>query len=292
MNNLPALFLGIFFTIAFSWVGIVLVNQIQLGGLQRTSETLDEDGQVIAGDPLYPQPISGMAKRGKRVYESLGCMYCHSQQVRPQGFGTDYERAWGDRGSVARDYIDQDRVLLGTSRTGPDLMTIGDRLSDPSWHHIHLYAPRQATPGSQMPPFRFLYEKRKIDPVRGPSPRALDLRGEFTPPDGYEVVPTERAEELVAYLLSLTQDYDLPEVRFGKIDAEAAEAAAAEAEASGEGEAEPANGETANGEATTEPEEEQVEEESSEESSEVEESDEIDDSETEEVDTEGGVRRI
>jgi cytochrome c oxidase cbb3-type subunit 2 len=65
-----------------------------------------------------------------------------------------------------------------------------------------------------MPPYPFLFEVREI---RGqPSKRALTSLGEFAPPPGYEVVPTARAEALVAYMLSLlTSDAPLPEAPGG-----------------------------------------------------------------------------
>jgi len=64
-----------------------------------------------------------------------------------------------------------------------------------------------------MPPHRFLFEKREI--VGAPSPKALRLPSHEAPPAGYEVVPTPRAEKLVAYLLSLKTNYDLPEATGG-----------------------------------------------------------------------------
>ena len=39
-----------------------------------------------------------------------------------------------------------------------------------------------------------------------PSPEALKLSGEFAPEPGYEIVPTDQAKELAAYLLSLRAD--------------------------------------------------------------------------------------
>ena len=51
-----------------------------------------------------------------------------------------------------------------------------------------------------MPPYRFLFEKRRIE--RGRSPDALQLPAELTP-EGYEIVPKAEAKALVAYLLSL-----------------------------------------------------------------------------------------
>jgi len=62
-----------------------------------------------------------------------------------------------------------------------------------------------------MPPFRFLFEKRKI---RGqPSPDALVLPREEAPAPGYEVVPKPEAKALVAYLLSLKANAPLPEAQ-------------------------------------------------------------------------------
>ena len=112
MNNGPLIFLGAFLTIAFSWTGIVLTNHLQWGKMQPYFDEVE--GRA------FPAPMSGIAKQGKQVYQELGCIYCHSQQVRRPGFGADTERGWGDRQSVPRDYLHQERVLLGTMRTGPE----------------------------------------------------------------------------------------------------------------------------------------------------------------------------
>lgn len=202
MNKGPLLFLGIFFTLALSWTGIVLVNQLQYG---RLTPLLDNESGVA-----YPQPMSGLARQGQAVYQSLGCVYCHTQQVRRPGFGTDDLRGWGERQSVARDYVQQGRVFLGTMRTGPDLINVGARPLTADWHFKHLLDPQIVSPGSIMPPFPFLFETRKI--VGQPSPKALQgLPPAYAPPAGYELVPTHRAEALVAYLQSLKFEFDYPE---------------------------------------------------------------------------------
>lgn len=208
MKKFPLLFIGIFLTIAFSFTGIVLMSQIQFGRLKPVA--IEESAE------RYPREPVGIAQEGNQVYISLGCIYCHSQQVRAKGFGADFERGWGNRQTVARDYIYQQRVLLGTMRTGPDLMDVGQRLSDPSWHYLHLYDPRITVAGSVMPAFKFLFTLQKIKDT--PSPHALKF-----PPgyhgvieDGYEIVPTDRCEALVHYLLSLKLDYELPEARFSE----------------------------------------------------------------------------
>jgi len=212
MRNLPLLFCGIFFTLAFSWTGLILASHLQLGQLQPTTPELNEAGEPVEGRELHPKPPVGLAQRGKEVYIDQGCVYCHSQQVRRRGFGADYERGWGRRQSVPRDYIYQDRVVLGTMRTGPDLMTIGGRQPSESWHHLHLYNPRITSEGSTMPPYAFLYEKRKIgDDGRSDDALQFPEGSPYAPEEGYEVAPTERAEALVAYLKSLKMNYSLPE---------------------------------------------------------------------------------
>lgn len=233
MKSLPLLFLGIFFTLAFSWTGIILTPQLQMQQLTpATSELTNAQGEPIAGptyvDPqtgeqvlgentegmtAYPLELVGEAQRGKIVYQQMGCLYCHSQQVRRAGFGSDFERGWGNRQSVARDYIATERVMLGTMRTGPDLANVGLRYSE-LWQYQHLYNPQITSPGSTMPPYPFLFEVREISETRGPSPDAIEIPEEYHPGEGLEVVPTQRAKDLVAYLMNLQQDYELPEMKF------------------------------------------------------------------------------
>jgi cytochrome c oxidase cbb3-type subunit II len=228
MNRAPLIFLGVFFTLAFSWTGIVLTNQISYGSL---TPYYDE-----AESTIYPEVTPGVAERGKLVYQDLGCVYCHTQQVRRPGFGTDIERGWGDRQSVPRDYIRESRVMLGTMRTGPDLRNIGARQADPTWHLLHLYDPQITSRGSNMAPFRFLFEKRKI--VGQPSPNALKLPATYTdgtplpadtlPEEGYEIVPSERAQSLVAYLIGRKDVFAYPETfNVAPDEPKATEAAAA-----------------------------------------------------------------
>jgi len=126
MKGIAALFLGIFGTFAFSWAGLVLIPNYQIGHLDPQ---VDEDGN----DP-YPAPKSGMADRGRRIYAANGCAYCHSQQMRADYAASDLERTrdadpkkpkWGDRRSAPRDYLFEHPVLLGKMRLGPDLANIG-----------------------------------------------------------------------------------------------------------------------------------------------------------------------
>jgi len=119
MKGLAPLFLGIFGTLAFSWMGLTVIPNWQIGHLNPQS---DEEGT-----DTYPMPQSGMVERGAHVYAANGCIYCHSQQVRADYSADDIERKWGDRRSAPRDYIFERPVFLGKMRMGQDLANIGAR---------------------------------------------------------------------------------------------------------------------------------------------------------------------
>jgi cbb3-type cytochrome oxidase cytochrome c subunit len=123
MKGLAPLFIGIFGTFAFSWVGLTVIPNWQIGSLNPQS---DEEGTDI-----YPRPQSGMFQRGAHVYAANGCVYCHSQQIRADYIADDIERKWGDRRSAPRDYIFQRPVFLGKMRMGQDLANIGARAPAP-----------------------------------------------------------------------------------------------------------------------------------------------------------------
>ena len=106
-------------------------------------------------------------------------------------------RCWPDRGPCA------------LSRAVP-----GEPLPySAAWHHRHLYSPRNVNRDSDMPAYRFLYEKRPVAGER--SADALQLSGPDAPAPGWEVVPSYDANCLVAYLMSLDQSHPLKEVKSG-----------------------------------------------------------------------------
>ena len=211
MKNGLTLFLGVFITLGLSWAGILLAAHKQLGSLSQFKDPVEET--------LYPQPISGLADQGRLVYQDLGCVSCHTQQVRHEGFGGDIERKWGTRGSYARDYIREKTVFIGDHRIGPDLRNVGVRLGETAsadeyaeWFYKLLYAPQFVAAGTNMPSYAFLFETHSTA-GRQPSYQALKLTGKYAPPAGSEVVPTARARALVAYLQSLKDTYDYPTER-------------------------------------------------------------------------------
>ena len=180
-------FFGVLATVLLGWAALVgvpdfMVSEIQPPeGLQRYTEE---------------------QRYGRSVYIREGCMYCHSQQVRPEGFGVDQKRFWG-RPSVPADYVFDKPHLLGTMRTGPDLMNIGVRQSSEDWHLAHLYNPRIVVPGSIMPPFPWLFEEKLS---AGPNDKVITLPDSLAP-KGKVVVAGRDANALTVYLLSLDRSY-------------------------------------------------------------------------------------
>ena len=230
MRSFNFLFAGIFITLGLSWVGIVVTGHIQYGDLQVMTENYEWDETNVEpmkevperGKDRYPGISEGRARQGKDVYMSLGCAACHTQQIGRADLNTDIVRGWGTRETFARDYIRQERVLLGSRRIGPDLANAGSRFSSREETHLLLYDPALLNEKSSMPPYSFLYENRKIR-HGGRSPNALNLPEGHEPEEGYEIVPTKRAEALVAYLHSLNIDYQLPEIIYNRPNKEEGE---------------------------------------------------------------------
>ena len=190
MNAGPLIFLGVLLSTALSFWGLVIAPAFQLGRQEL----------VEAGPGRYPTGRTGAAERGAQVYRSLGCVECHTQQVRPRGYGSDIDRGWGVRRTVAQDHLRDQPVLIGNLRVGPDLANIGARRPDARWHYEHLYNPQKVVHGSMMPPYRFLFDKRKLS---GAAREGALIE------DGYEIVPGDDADALVAYLLSLQSQVSL-----------------------------------------------------------------------------------
>lgn len=143
-------------------------------------------------------------QKGLAVYISEGCLYCHTQQVRPLTLDTPFGRpsAPGDYARLGpQDLWRQTPAVLGTERTGPDLSDVGNRQSSDAWHYIHLYNPRAVVSASVMQAYPWLFEVKD-------NPGADDFTVPVPPryaPDKGTVVATENAKALVAYLLSLKQ---------------------------------------------------------------------------------------
>ena len=218
MNNLAKFTIGIFFTLGMAWLAFVVGARSQFGDLVPTSEVLDDDGSVPEDAELFPVDISGMAKQGAEEYAALGCVTCHTQQVRRVEAGFDVERGWGKRPSAPRDYVLQEHVLLGNSRIGPDLANVGLRNYSDEWLHQHLFEPQSIFPSSLCPPSPYLYQL-----VDEPVYSDIGIAPKNNMDKNRTVRPSIRANRLVAYLQALKQDYELPEVSFIETEEELVE---------------------------------------------------------------------
>jgi cytochrome c oxidase cbb3-type subunit 2 len=166
-----------------------------------------------APPPAQLQPYTQRQLVGRGVYIANGCVYCHSQQVRDPAFTTDVDRGWGSRATVPADYAYDRPHLLGTMRTGPDLINVGQRLPDPDWQLIHLYDPRSVVDWSLMPAFPFLFEEKRPNEVR-PEDRVVRIPGPRAP-QGVTVVAKPEAIALVDYLISLKRQYPVSDSAAG-----------------------------------------------------------------------------
>lgn len=211
-NRIRNIFIGSILTFLSAWCGLVLLPVWGLGNFKQVQAP--DTGQMI------PPELNKLEQHGRDIYIANGCVYCHSQQVHPKRARTDIDRGWGSRRTVAQDYMNHGKAQLGTMRTGPDLANIGLRNPSKDWQLLHLYNPQTTSPGSTMPPFRFLFEEREIGPD-GPSPDAIRLPEKFSPAEGTEVIPTDDALALVAYLQSLKlSHYEVPGAKAARIDSE------------------------------------------------------------------------
>ncbi len=98
-------------------------------------------------------------ERGRDLYVSLGCQYCHSQYIRTVDWGLGAERI-----AQAGDYAGETAPQLGSLRNGPDLSQEGGEHTD-DWHAAHFYNPRWTRPESFMPPFPYFTEQERDDMI-------------------------------------------------------------------------------------------------------------------------------
>lgn len=188
--------LGIAFALPF--VFLVLVPFI--ADSNREPVPYPEGQEVEGGYTSFPDKAflrDGSSDYGRQVYAAEGCAYCHTQVVRPTYAGPDMWRVgWAGReeGGFKRetrpeDYSQEEIAPLGYQRIGQDLSNVGYRIPTREMMHRHLSDPKSIDPNSGMPAYLHLYE---------PNPYGEGLK------------PTEKAEALVDYLLSLKKDQPVP----------------------------------------------------------------------------------
>ncbi len=125
-------------------------------------------GGMVEIVPLFfqkstTQPIKGITPDsalkvvGRDIYVREGCYNCHSQMIRPLVAET---LRYGHY-SVAGEFVYDHPFQWGSKRTGPDLHRVGGKYSD-EWQRLHLIAPRDLVPESNMPAYPWL-EKAPAD---------------------------------------------------------------------------------------------------------------------------------
>ncbi len=98
-------------------------------------------------------PYTDYEEKGREVFYSNGCNYCHTQYVRLE------DTAMGPVSDGGNYYFDNP-MILGSERTGPDLSYLGHKRSE-QWDVDHLNNPREMSPLSIMPSFSFLSDEDK-----------------------------------------------------------------------------------------------------------------------------------
>ena len=163
-------------------------------------------------DTANTNPLPGakaltlMETKGKAIYIAEGCVGCHTQQVR----NLEMDKPFGSRPSVAADYATNKRIdfwrntatLMGTERTGPDLINIGNRQPSEDWHLLHLYQPRAVVKESVMPSYRWMFQYKE---EAGPKDKVISVPEQYMDGRKGKIVARPEALQLVAYLLSLKQ---------------------------------------------------------------------------------------
>jgi cytochrome c oxidase cbb3-type subunit 2 len=152
------------------------------------------------------EPLAGDALLGKNIYISEGCVGCHSQQVR----NVEMDRVFGSRPGMAADYANIGRTsvwvntatVMGTERTGPDLIDVGSRQPSREWNLMHLFNPRSVVAQSIMPSYEWMFEMKEQP---GPNDVVVNVAPEFLKGRKGKVVARPEALQLVAYLQSLKQ---------------------------------------------------------------------------------------
>lgn len=166
----PPRWFGLAYLLIFlAGVGFFLLSFIALGVLpgRRLAQ------QMEAQAPTDMAPYTAAELRGRRLYISLGCGLCHTQQIR--FLSADVKR-WGAP-TAAWETRNDFPQLWGTRRIGPDLARESSVRSD-DWQLTHLYNPRWVVADSIMPAFTWLF-------------------------DGAPNRPTAAAKGLLAYLRAL-----------------------------------------------------------------------------------------
>jgi cytochrome c oxidase cbb3-type subunit 2 len=134
-----------------SAIGFVLaiIAAASVGGIVEIAPlfTIDETVEEAPDMRMY----TPLELAGRNIYIREGCYACHSQMIRTL---RDEVERYGPFSLAVESRYDRP-MLWGSKRTGPDLARVGGKYSD-FWHVAHLNNPRDVTPESNMPAYRWL----------------------------------------------------------------------------------------------------------------------------------------
>lgn len=175
-------------------IGSLIV--ILIGGLVEMVPTFLVESNVPTIASV--KPYTSLELEGRDLYIKEGCNNCHSQMIRP--FRSETER-YGEY-SKAGEFVYDHPFLWGSKRTGPDLHRIGGKYPD-SWHYNHMLDPETMSPGSIMPAYPWMFEK-KLD-ISKTAEKIAAMRELGVPyPEGYEQIAhkelKEQSEKIAANL--------------------------------------------------------------------------------------------
>ena len=197
-------------------LGVLIAIMVSLGGLAEITPLFMEAHSVKA--PPGVQPYDPLRLMGRDVYVQNGCYLCHSQMIRALRFETE---RYGHFSTAAESFSARP-LPWGSKRTGPDLARVGGKYSD-EWQRLHLMAPQQLVPQSNMPGYPWLAQN-KLDGADVQA-RMRTLRKLGDPYTDAEIAAAPAAvagktqmDALIAYLQGLGIDNE-PKTPAGPADA-------------------------------------------------------------------------
>jgi cytochrome c oxidase cbb3-type subunit I/II len=135
---------------------VLTLIAVLIGGVAELLPTIFVR-QAVPSSGVHQVPYTSLELEGRDVYVKEGCYLCHSQMIRP--FRAEKLR-YGDP-SIAEESALDHPFQWGSKRTGPDLARVGAKYPN-LWHYSHMMDPRSTSPGSNMPSFKWIAE-RKIE---------------------------------------------------------------------------------------------------------------------------------
>jgi cytochrome c oxidase cbb3-type subunit 2 len=177
---------------------VLILLVVAVGGIVEIVPLFFQKSTTQAAPGL--KPYTALQLAGRDIYVREGCYNCHSQMIRP--FVAETLR-YGHY-STAGEFVYDRPFQWGSKRTGPDLHRVGGKYSD-EWHRLHLTAPRDLVPESNMPAYPWL-ERTPADAAVMPTKLRV-LRTLGAPYTDAEIAEAEaqvkgktELDALVAYL--------------------------------------------------------------------------------------------